>query len=91
MLARFAANAPLAMVDQYIPNLERLAGLAFDAGDEDRGIAASIRELHEILNGYGIPHEFEIYEGDHLSGIAERIHTKMLPFFSGTLSFQADP
>lgn len=88
VLARFAANAPLAMVDQYISNIQNLGGFAFDAGDEDRGIAATIRELHDILTAYGTPHEFEVYEGDHLSGVAERIRTKVLPFFSRTLAFE---
>ena len=87
VLARFAANAPLAMVDQNVANLRRLRGIAFDAGDEDRGIAATVRELHQILDRFDIPHFSEIYPGDHLSGVAERIRTEMLPFFSRTLSF----
>ena len=70
--------------------LRRLRGTAFDAGDEDRGIAATVRDLHQILDRYGIPHFSEIYGGDHLSGVAERIRTEMLPFFSRTLSFERD-
>jgi photosystem II stability/assembly factor-like uncharacterized protein/S-formylglutathione hydrolase FrmB len=87
VLARIAANAPLAMVDQYVRALAGLRGLGFDAGDEDRGIAATVRELDRILTAYGVPHESAIYPGDHLSGVAERIRTVMLPFFSGTLAF----
>jgi photosystem II stability/assembly factor-like uncharacterized protein/pimeloyl-ACP methyl ester carboxylesterase len=89
VLARLAANAPLATVDQYVRSLEGLRGLAFDAGDEDRGIAATVRELDRILTAYGVPHEAAIYPGDHLSGVAERIRTVMLPFFSRTLAFEA--
>jgi len=88
ILAKWAANAPLAMLDAYIPEVRRLRALAFDAGDEDRRIAAAIRRLDKALNGYGISHLFEIYEGDHLNRIAERIETKALPFFSKNLSFQ---
>jgi len=87
VLARFGANAPLALVDQYAANLRRLRGIAIDAGDEDRGIAVTVRDLHQILVRYEIPHLFEIYGGDHLSGVAERIRTQMLPFFSRTLAF----
>jgi len=31
--ARWAANAPLAMIDQYIPNLHRLKAIGIDVGD----------------------------------------------------------
>jgi S-formylglutathione hydrolase len=85
--AKWAANAPLSIIDQYIPNLKRLHAIAFDAGAQDAGIAATIKVLDGILNAYEIRHTFEIYEGTHLSRIAERIETKTLPFFSGNLSF----
>ncbi len=85
--AKWAANAPLAMVDQYIPNLRRLKAIAFDAGTQDRSIAAGIQTLDGILTNYAISHTFEIYEGDHVNRIAERIETKALPFFSNNLSF----
>jgi hypothetical protein len=74
------------MVDQYIPNWKRLHAIAFDAGAQDTSIAATVRILDEMLNAYGIPHTFEIYEGTHVSRIAERVETKMLPFFSNSLS-----
>ena len=41
--AKWNANAPLAMIDQFVPNLKRLRGIAFDAGDLDVAIAASVR------------------------------------------------
>ena len=85
--AKWAANAPLAMIDQYIPNLKRLHAIAFDAGAQDAAIAATIKVLDGVLNAYEIRHTFEIYEGTHLNRIAERIETKMLPFFSNNLSF----
>jgi len=83
--AKWAANAPLAMVDQYIANIRRLKGLGMDAGAQDSAIAAAVRALHGVLNDYAIAHNFEIYQGDHLNHIAERIETRMLPFFSKTL------
>jgi S-formylglutathione hydrolase len=87
VLARWAANAPLAMVDQYISNLRRLHAIAFDAGDKDTSIAATMGTLDRILNEYRLPHTFEIYEGTHTSRIAERMETKTLPFFSNNLQF----
>lgn len=88
VLAKFAANAPLVVIDQYIPNLKKLNAIAFDAGIQDRGIAATIQTLDQKLNNYGIPHAFEIYEGDHLNRIAERIEKKVLPFFTTHLVFE---
>jgi hypothetical protein len=57
-----------------------------DAGTKDESIASATRSLDRILNDYGIAHLFEIYEGDHLNRVAERIRTKALPFFSKNLA-----
>ncbi len=86
--ARIASNAPLAFLDQHIDDLRSLEGIAFDAGDADRSIAASIRVLDQRLDDYAIAHEFEIYEGTHTDGVASRIETKVIPFFSKKLSFE---
>jgi S-formylglutathione hydrolase len=85
--AKWAANAPLVTVDQHVTDLRRLKGFAFDAGDKDQPIASNIKILDETLNANTVTHTFEIYEGDHLNHIADRIETKVLPFFSKTLSF----
>jgi enterochelin esterase-like enzyme len=86
--AKWAANMPLAMVDQYIPNLKLLHAIAFDAGNDDKSIAASIRLLDEVLSRYSIKHDFEVYEGNHINKISERIEKKMLQFFSNHLKFE---
>ena len=86
--AKWAANAPLATVDQYVPRLKRLHAIAFDAGAQDSGIAATVRVLDEVLKRYAIEHTFEIYEGNHTSHVAERIETKTLPFFWKSLAFR---
>jgi len=85
--AKWAANAPLAMIDQYIGRLKQLRGLAVDAGAQDASIAETVRTLDKILTSYKIEHFFEIYEGTHTSRIAERVETKVLPFFSQKLEF----
>ena len=84
--AKWAANAPLAMVDQYIGNLRHMTGIAMDAGASDEPIASTVRTLDRVLNDYQVPHEFEIYDGNHLNHIADRIETKVAPFFSKTLA-----
>lgn len=86
VIAKWAANAPLAMVDMYLGNLKRLTAIAFDAGDKDAGIAATVKTLDAMLNQYGLAHTFEIYPGTHTSGVAERVEKNMLPFFSANLT-----
>ena len=89
VVARWAANAPLAMVHQYIPSLRKYDALAIDAGDKDLGdIAATARAMDQILKDYGIAHDFEIYDGDHVNRVGQRLETKVLPFFSTHLKFQ---
>ena len=89
VLARWTANAPLAMVHQYIPNLRKYDAIAMDSGAQDGGIAASTRELDRILTLYEIPHTVEIYNpGDHISHVDERVEKHVLPFFGRLGGFQ---
>ena len=87
IIRKWDANKPLNNLDQYVYNIKQLKALAFDAGNNDVGIAASIQTLDKELNKYGIKHFFEIYDGDHINRVAERIEKKMLSFFAENLSF----
>ncbi|HTT06823.1 MAG TPA: alpha/beta fold hydrolase [Steroidobacteraceae bacterium] len=87
VIAAWAANAPLAMVYQSIPNLETYHAIAFDAGDRDTGIAATVRSLDRILTTFGVRHVAQIYQGNHVDHIQQRLQMKVLPFFSDHLSF----
>lgn len=86
--AKFSANRTLYTIDQYIPNLKKLSAIGLDAGTKDFGISGATEKLHQVLESYDIPHFYESYEGDHLNRIAERIQTKVLPFFSEHLGFE---
>ena len=85
---KFAANRILYTIEQYIPNLRKLKAIGMDAGLQDRGISSSTKKLHELLDAYNIPHQYESYQGNHTNRIAERIRTRTLPFFSRYLSFE---
>ena len=87
VLARWAANAPLAMVDQNVANLRRYRAIALDVGDQD-GLRFDTAELHRLLDDYGIANTFEIYPGDHVSAVADRMQNHVLPFFSRNLAFE---
>jgi S-formylglutathione hydrolase FrmB len=83
--AKWAANAPIAMLDQYIGNLKRLKAFAFDVGTKD-GLAPHALRLHEVLDTYKLPHVYETYDGDHLNRIEERLQSKVFPFFAANLT-----
>ena len=86
VLAKWAANAPLAMLDQYAANLHRYRAIALDVGDQD-SLRTDTGKLHDMLDSYGIANSFEIYPGTHTSNVAFRFQDYVLPFFSRTLSF----
>jgi len=89
IVAKFAANAPLAFVDQYIGNLRQYRAISMDVGDQD-GLRFDATKLHNILDSYGIKNGFEIYHGTHTSAVADRFQNHVIPFFSQNLCFTAD-
>ncbi len=88
VLARWTANSPLAMVDQYVANLRQYRAIALDVGDQD-GLRTDTAELHRILDNYGIAHSFELYSGDHVSNVADRWQNHVMPFFSRHLAVES--
>ena len=86
--AKYAANAPLVFVDQYIGNLKQYRAISMDVGDQD-GLRFDAIKLHEVLDKYGIENGFEVYSGTHTSAVADRFQNHVLPFFSKNLCFSA--
>ncbi|MGO8786240.1 MAG: alpha/beta hydrolase [Terriglobia bacterium] len=89
VLAKWAANAPLAFVDQYIGNLRQYRAIAMDVGDQD-GLRVDAGKLHDVLDKYGIANSFEIYHGSHTSALAVRFQNQVMPFFSRNLRATAN-
>lgn len=89
VLARWTANAPQAMLPQYVPALERMTAIAMDVGTQD-GLMDSNTEFSEMLSHFGIAHSYETYEGDHYNRIPARVETEVLPFFSENLEFDRE-
>lgn len=87
VIAKWAANAPLVMVHQYVPNLREYNAIGLEIGLQDGGLKDS-QALDKILTDYHIDHTFETYEGTHTSKIAERYVSKVIPFFSKHLAFK---
>ena len=86
ILAKWAANAPLNFIDQYIGNLRQYRAIALDVGDQD-GLRVDTGKLHEALDKYGIANSFELYSGTHTSAVADRFQNHVLKFFSDNLCF----
>ena len=89
ILTKWAANAPLAFVDQYVGNLRQYRAIAMDVGDQD-GLRIDAGKLHDVLNKYGISNTFQVYPGTHTSAVADRFQNHILPFFSESLCFRAE-
>jgi enterochelin esterase-like enzyme len=86
--AKWVANSPLAMVDQYLGSLRKFKAIAMDVGLQD-SLAGSNRQMDAALTQFDIAHTFETYEGTHTSNVKDRFEQKVLPFFSTNLSFDA--
>jgi enterochelin esterase-like enzyme len=89
VIAKWAANAPLAFVDQYIGNLRQYRAIAIDVGDQD-GLRVDTGKLQDVLDTYGVAHTFEMYTGTHTSAVADRFQNHVMPFFSKNLCSRAD-
>jgi S-formylglutathione hydrolase FrmB len=89
ILAKWAANSPLAFIDQYIGNLRQYRAISIDVGDQD-GLRTDTGKLHDVLDKYGIANGFEIYHGTHTSAVSDRFQNHVIPFFSNHLCFQTN-
>jgi S-formylglutathione hydrolase FrmB len=85
VLAKWAANAPLSFVDQYVGKLRDYRAIAIDVGDQD-SLKDDAAKLHQALDSYGIANIFEIYPGTHTSRVAFRFQDQVMPFFSRSLA-----
>jgi len=87
VIAKWAANAPLAFVDQYIGSLRRYRAIAMDVGDQD-GLRGDAAKLHEVFDKYGLANTFEVYSGTHTSRVADRFQNYVMKFFDQNLCFK---
>lgn len=85
--AKWIANSPLVMVDQYVPALKSMRAIALDVGDKDPFVTTN-RQLNESLTRLDIANSLEIYDGDHGNRVGERFVSKVLPFFSQHLGLR---
>jgi S-formylglutathione hydrolase FrmB len=84
--AKWMANSTLVLLEQYVMNLKRMRAIAFDVGTQD-GLIQGNRDMDDALTAAGIPHTFQVFEGDHNGQVPENFEKKVLPFFSQHLAF----
>jgi hypothetical protein len=90
IVAKWVANAPLEMIDQNAENLRNFYAIGMDVGLKDT-LLASNQRLHTAMSRLHIRHSYEEYDGDHTSGVKERIERNVLPFFARYLAAPANP
>jgi len=86
VLAKWHANAPVALVAQYLPALRSMTAIGLDTGDKDF-MRPDDEAMHAELEKFGIKHDWELYEGDHGNRVSERLEKVVFPFFARHLSF----
>jgi S-formylglutathione hydrolase FrmB len=84
--AKWLSNIPSWMADQYHSNLRQLRAISFDAGTKDiPEVLSNSKYFSETLTRIKVKNNFEVFDGGHNDKDAERIETKILPFFSDVL------
>jgi len=81
----WAANAPNAMLPQYVTSLKGLTAIAIDVGDKDFLLQDNVT-MNDLMKRFGIKHDWTIYDGDHTNRIPQRLRENMLPFFAAHLA-----
>ena len=84
---KWAANSPVAMLDQYVPNLKTLKGIALDIGLQD-SLITSNQVLVEALKRFGVRTRSRPTRATTGTGFPQRLEEKVLPFSRITLSFE---
>ena len=83
---KWLEHEPYSMIYTYKDSLLKLRAIQFDCGTSDEYFYDGNVGLSQALSENGIEHVFQEYNGDHYNKVTERIESKVLPFFSATLS-----
>jgi len=86
-VAKWAANAPTAMLAQYVPALQAMTAIGIDTGDKDF-VRGDDEAMHAELQRFHIAHDWELFDGDHGNRFAERLEKVTFPFFAKHLKFE---
>lgn len=85
IVAQWAANAPLAMLSQYVQNLKTYGALGIEIGTKD-GLITDNRKLTKLFDQYGLKHSYEEFDGGHAELFGQRVRVGLLPFMVKNLA-----
>lgn len=93
ILDQWNKQFPIQIFDKDSDCLKQVSGVLIDCGTEDGypHIPITCKELSEKIKARGISCNYELYEGDHSSGLGGtegRIGKNMLEFFNKNLKFK---
>jgi predicted esterase len=78
------------MIPSHRDNLLGLRAIQFDVGLQDEIVPlGEMTMLDSAFSRAAIPHTFETYTGAHTGHTRDRLATRVLPFFSRVLVFEA--
>lgn len=86
VIAEWDANAPVAMVPQFLPALRSLTAIGIETGLKDF-VRPDVEAMHAQLLKFGIKHDWLVHEGDHGSRVSEDLENIAFPFFAKHLVF----
>lgn len=86
--SRISAKLPANMVRPLLANILRLHGIFIEYGAQENftHIPIGAQEVSRELSEAGVPHTLEIFEGDHVNRIEQRVAERMLPWMSAQLN-----
>jgi enterochelin esterase-like enzyme len=85
VVAQWAANAPLAMLSQYVQNLKTYQALGIEIGTKD-GLIGDNRKLNALFDQYGLKHDYAEFDGGHAELFAQRVRVGLIPFMEKNLA-----
>lgn len=85
VVAQWAANAPLAMLSQYVQNLKTYQALGIEIGTKD-GLITDNKKLDDLFTQYGLKHSYQEFDGGHADKFGERVRVGLIPFFEQNLA-----
>ena len=84
---RIASNMPANMVVPLLPNIAQLRAILIEYGAQENftHIVIGAQELSQRLSQAGISHTLEVFQGDHVDHLTERIADHLLPWVSAQM------
>ena len=84
---RWLTHDPYTMIGTHRESLLQMRGIGLECGTADDLLPES-QLFSKALSDAGIKHSYEKFDGGHVDRVAQRLETKVLPFFSETLKFE---